>query len=88
MTDIIKGKQMVRMAKFRSKEGRVMAMLSDLKGSEELKFRLLQQRMMEAPTYLTSLYFKLRADGVLYRAERRIKREAKKKQKTKKRGGC
>ena len=57
-----------------------MATLSDLmKGSEKLKFRILQQQMMEAPTYLTSLYFKLRADGVLYRAERRITREAKKK---------
>ena len=56
--------------------------MSDLmKGSEKLKFRLLQQQMMEAPTYLTSLYFKLRADGVLYRAARRIKREAKQRQK-------
>lgn len=58
-----------------------MTTLSDLmKGSEKLKFRLLQQQMMEAPTYLSSFYFKLRADGVLYRAERRINREAKKKQ--------
>lgn len=55
-----------------------MATLSELmRESEKLEFRLLQQRMMEAPTYLTSLYFKLRADAVLYRAERRIKREAK-----------
>lgn len=66
-----------------------MATLSELmKGSEKLKFRLLQQRMMEASTYLTSLYFKLRADGVLHRAERRIQREAKGRHKRKNRKGC
>lgn len=59
-----------------------------MKGSEKLKFRLLQQRMMEEPTYLTSLYFKLRADRVLNRAERRIRREAKARQKLKNRKGC
>lgn len=65
-----------------------MATLSELmKGSEKLKFRLLQQRMMEAPTYLTSLYLKLRADRVLNRAERRIRREAKERQKRKNRKG-
>lgn len=66
-----------------------MATLSELmKGSEKLKFRLLQQRMMEAPTYLTSMYFKLRADRVLNRADRRIRREAKERQKRKNRKGC
>lgn len=63
--------------------------MSDLmKGSEKLKFRLLQQQMMEGPTYLTSLYFKLRADRVQNRAERRICREAKARQKRKNRKGC
>lgn len=66
-----------------------MPTLSELmKGSEKLKFKILQQRMMEAPTYLTSLYFKLRADAVLRRAERRIRREAKGRQKRKNRKGC
>lgn len=66
-----------------------MATLSALmKESERLKFGVLQQQMMEAPTYLTSLYFKLREDRVLNRAERRIRQEAKERQKRKDRKGC
>lgn len=45
--------------------------------SEKLKFQLLQQKMLEAPSYLNALYFKLRADWVLYRAEHRIVRDSK-----------
>lgn len=57
-----------------------MATLSDLmKESEKLKFRLLQQKMLQAPSYLNAWYFKQRADWVLYRAERRIMREGKTK---------
>ncbi|PKH10558.1 hypothetical protein [Planomicrobium sp. MB-3u-38] len=66
-----------------------MVTLSELmRESEKLEFRLLQQRMMEAPTFLTSLYFKLRADGVLRQAERRIRREAIGRQQRKNRKGC
>jgi len=66
-----------------------MATLASLmKESEKLKFQRLQEKMLEAPKYLTSLSFKLRADGVLYLAERRIRREAKERRKRKNGKGC
>lgn len=57
-----------------------MTTLSELmKESEKLKFRLWQQKMVEASSYLNAWYYKQRADWVLYRAERRIVREGKTK---------
>lgn len=57
-----------------------MATLNELmKESEKLKFRLWQQKMLEAPSYLNAWYYKKRADWVLSQAERRIMREAKTK---------
>lgn len=52
-----------------------MATLRDLMTeTEKLKLKLFQERMLSAPSYPSAYYFKLRADFVLYRAERRIKK--------------
>jgi len=57
-----------------------MVSLNDLMTeSEKLKFQLLQEKMLEAPSYLNAWYFKVRANWVLNRAERRIVREGKEK---------